>query len=197
MSKKGVSPVVKAAAYGGVGAGLILLLLLFASLLPFMEYAIPAACALVIFYISKECGNQPAFACFMASALLGVLMMPNKEAAILYALFFGYYPIFRGFCITHFPKPIQWIMKFGLFNAAILGAYAVLIFVLGLHELWEEINMGIQFGAVFLLLAGNFGFWLFDILLDRAEWLYMAKKMGIPLRFNGILTSALRKFIKK
>lgn len=196
MGKKGVRPSVKAAAFGGVGAGLIVVLLLGSSLLPFLEYTIPAACALVIFYISMECSKQAALLCYAASALLSVLLIPNKEAAILYALFFGYYPVLHQL-LLRYPKWLRWGVKFLVFDLTMIGSYAVLIFVFGLNELWEEINLGMQFGAILLLLMGNFAFWLFDLLLVRAGELYRAKKMGMSIMPNGYLANFIRRFQKK
>lgn len=197
MKNKGVRPVVKSAAYGGIGAGLIVVLLLCSSLLPFLEYTIPAAGALIIFFICKECSPKTAAGCYAASAILAVLLIPNKEAAILYALFFGYYPIFREFVQTRLPKLVRGILKFLVFDLTMIASYALLIFVFGLDELWEEINLGMQYGAVILLFLGNISFWLFDVLLLRAEQLYQAKQMGLQIRFEGYLARLFRRLQKK
>ncbi len=196
MKQKGVRPVVKASAYGGLGAGLIVVLLLGSSLMPFLEYTIPAACALVIFYIAKECSSKTALICYAAASLLSVLLIPNKEAAILFALFFGYYPVFKQFA-ERFVKWLGIMIKALLFNASMILSYVSLIFVFGLHELWEDISLGMQYGALVLLAMGNVAFVLFDILLTRAEELYRAKQMGFRITFDGYLARAIRRFTRK
>ncbi len=196
MKQKGVRPVVKNAAYGGLGAGLIVVLLLGSSLLPFLEYTLPAACALIIFYISKECSAQTALICYAASTLLSVLFIPNKEAAILYALFFGYYPVFKQFA-DRFGKVLRIVLKAILFNGTMILSYAVLILVFDLSDLWEELSLGMQYGALVMLALGNVAFYLFDMLLTRAEELYRAKQMGLEIRFTGVVATALSRFKRK
>ncbi len=192
MGKKGLRPAVKAAAYGGISTALIMVLMLFSSLLPFMEYAIPAAAALIIFLFEKECGRKAGWICYAASALLCVLFLPNKEPAVLYALFFGYYPLLREVLNVRCRKWAATLCKYAVFNLMMIGAYAVLIFLFQLTELWEDINLGMRYGAVVLLLFGNIAFALYDLLLLRAEQLYQAKKMGLELHFDGYLARFFR-----
>jgi hypothetical protein len=199
VGNKGIRPAVRQMAYGGIGAALILVLMLFSSLLPFMEYAIPAACGLIIGYLEKDCGRKTSFCCYLASAILAVLFLPNKEPAMLYACFFGYYPIWRSFLMQRFwqKRWIQWIGKYTVFNGAMVLSYFLLIKLFGLTQLWEDLNMGMQYGAILLLAAGNIAFWLYDLLLLRAEQMYQAKKMGLKLQPTGYLGRFFSKIGRK
>ncbi len=200
MGKNGIRPTVRAAAYGGISTALIIVLMLLSSLLPFMEYAIPAAAALIIFLFEKECGVKAGWVCYAASALLCVLFLPNKEPAVLYALFFGYYPLMRETLHAKCRRWVAVVCKYALFNLTMIGSYAVLIFLFQLTELWEEINLGMRYGAAVLLLLGNAAFFLYDLLILRAEQLYQAKKMGLEIHPNGYLARFFRtagSFFKK
>lgn len=197
MGKKKIRPIVKTAAYGGMGTGLITMLLMGTSILPFLEYAVPAICAMMIFFIMEECGMQTAVLCYAASSILSVLLVPNKEPAILFALFFGIYPVVQRLLTRHCSKPVQIVLKYLMFNLTMIGAYAVLIYLFGMHELWDELGLGLSYGAAVLLLFGNFAFALFDLLLKKAGELMQAKRMGIPIVLNGYLMRSLRNMRKK
>ena len=102
---------------------------------------------------------------FFASAMLSLLLAPDKEAAAIF-LALGYYPIVKP-KLDRKSKIRRWVGKFLLFNVSILAVYAVLLFVLRLDALREEFSA--MSGALLagLLLGGNFLFWLDDRLLGR------------------------------
>ena len=199
MSNKGVRPVTKAAAYGGIGTALIVLLLLGTSLFPFMEYTVPAACAVVIFFIGMECSDKTALICYAASSLLGLILLPNKEAVMLFALFFGYYPLLKQYLARKLQgrfRSLQTVIKYAVFNTAMVSAYLVLIYLFGLHQLAQDIGLGMKYGMVLMLAAGNFAFYLFDLLMLRFEQIYLARKMGMKIRFDGYLVRMMRRLKK-
>ena len=80
------------------------------------------ACAAVI-----HCGLGYGFAVFAATAILGLLIVPDKGNAIFYTAFFGYYPVLKS-PIEHIKKAwIGWILKLLIVNLA----FAVLWMVIG------------------------------------------------------------------
>ena len=111
------------------------------------------------------CGEKLSWAMFFASAMLSLLLAPDKEAAAIF-LALGYYPIVKP-KLDRKSKIRRWVGKFLLFNVSILAVYAVLLFVLRLDALREEFSA--MSGALLagLLLGGNFLFWLDDRLLGR------------------------------
>ena len=103
---------------------------------------------------------------FAASAILSLLLAPDKEAA---AIFFalGYYPIVKP-KLDRMKKPRRAALKLLLFNAAIFAVYGALLFIFRLDALREELfSMGLWLSLA-LILGGNVIFWLDDKLLERA-----------------------------
>ena len=72
-----------------------------------------------------EYGKGAPWSVFFVTALLSLLLLPNKFPALLYAVFFGYYPIIKE-KIEKIPSRIaQWAIKLGVFGVA-----TVLLFLL-------------------------------------------------------------------
>ena len=140
----------------GVLCALAVAIMAMGTILPAATYCAPV---LVL------CGEKLSWAMFFASAMLSLLLAPDKEAAAIF-LALGYYPIVKP-KLDRKPKIRRWVGKFLLFNVSILAVYAVLLFVLRLDALREEFSA--MSGALLagLLLGGNFLFWLDDRLLGR------------------------------
>lgn len=86
----------KSIAFGGVLSGLAVILMFLTGIFPFAEYALPAMAGALLIIMVIEYGYRYALLCFFAVAVLSLLVGPNKEAAVLFAGFFGYYPILKG-----------------------------------------------------------------------------------------------------
>ena len=120
-----------------------------------------------------------------------MLVLPNKEAAVLYTAFFGYYPIVKAIFESKLPKGIGIILKFAVFNVAVVISYMLLVKVFGMP--FNEL-MGIdgdawwaRFAIPVMLALGNLVFILFDFLLTRLVTVYLAvwqKKFHKMFRFK-------------
>lgn len=66
-----------------------------------------------------EAGAGGGAALFVMTAALGFLILPNKMNAVVYACFFGWYPIMKLYAERIGSVPLQWIVKLALFNAAL------------------------------------------------------------------------------
>ena len=112
------------------------------------------------------CGERLGWAMFAASAILSLLLAPDKEAAAIF-LALGYYPIVKP-KLDRMKKPRRAALKLLLFNAAIFAVYGALLFIFRLDALREELfSMGLWLSLT-LILGGNVIFWLDDKLLERA-----------------------------
>ena len=80
-------------ALGGICTGLAVLMLLLSGVFPMMEYAFPAIAGLFLVPLVLEVGCSTALAAYAAAAVLGILLSPNREGALLFLFFFGYYPV--------------------------------------------------------------------------------------------------------
>lgn len=164
-------------ALGGMITALSVIILVPSALEVFV-YTLPAFAGMLIMLCVIELDKKWAMGIYAAVSLLSLMLVPNKEAAILYVAFFGYYPVLKAFLESKLPKVGEYIVKFLVFNVAMLGAYAVLVKVLGMP--FDEI-MGIEgeggFIAEFILpimlILGNITFFIFDIALTRIVTAYL------------------------
>lgn len=170
-------------AFGGMVAAICVVLEFSTGILPLFLYIFPMICAFLMNILLEECGTKTALCTYAATATISMLIAPDKEAALLFAAFFGYYPIARAYIMMLKRSVIRFIVKLALFNAAIICSYLLLIKFIGLEELGFE---DVKWMWALLLIVGNFAFLMFDILLDRVLAIYNR-------RFRGKLFSSRRK----
>ena len=116
-----------------------------------------------------------------AAALLSLLLCADKEAALLFAAL-GYYPILKARFDAVRPGLLSRLCKLAFFNAAVLAAYAVLLFVLVSDTARAEFReMGKAMTAA-LLLGGNIVFLLYDFVLRRLRPLYVGRLQPVLRR---------------
>jgi len=151
----------RAVAFGGVFSALALLIMCMGTLIPVATYACPVLCLLLLAMVQSITNTRIAWAWYAAVSILSLLLAPDKEAAVVF-LFLGNYPLVRNW--------LKWkrffvIWKLIYFNAVILCAYGLLIWLMGLHHISEEFRALGRYGAVIMLFAGNILFFAVDRLL--------------------------------
>ncbi len=160
-------------AIGGIVSALSLVLLISVAIVPFLTYALPAAAGLLIIFVVVEIDKKWAFGVYATVAILGMILVPEKEVAVMYLAFFGYYPILKAIIESKFPLVIEWIIKVASFVAAIAGSYYLMMKFMGvtIDEVEEWGN-----AAYFILLGmGTVAFIIYDIALSKMIILYLKK----------------------
>ena len=156
---------------GGVIAALGLVLMFLTSLIPVGTYAFPAFAGMLLAVIVIEIGYGYAFAVYAACALLSFLLITDKEAALLYAIFLGYYPIIKSLIERLRNRIIQYVIKLIVFNTTMVGAYFIAIELLSIPQESFSI-MGVSLPWLFLVI-GNAAFLLYDLCVTRLVTIYM------------------------
>ena len=158
---------------GGVVAALSLVLMLLTSIIPFGTYAFPAFAGILLVLLVFNLGYAYAFAVYFVTAALSFLLVTDKEAALYYAMFLGFYPILKG-VIERIPsKPVQYIVKLALFNVCMIAAFYIGITLLSIPK--ESFNLfGVYLPWVFLIL-GNIVFIIYDLCITRLVTIYLIK----------------------
>lgn len=152
-------------AMGGVMVALAVVIMCLGGMIPVATYVCPMLCMLILSFVQRSCGSRTAWAWYGATALLSLLLGPDKEAAAVFAVL-GYYPIVRPALEKMRPK---WLWKGLLFNSAILSMYWMLIHLMGMDAVEEEFRELGTMLLLVLLLAGNLTFFLMDQVLARFE----------------------------
>jgi hypothetical protein len=118
-------------ALGGLCAALSVVLMLASGLLPFSTYALPALAGVVLLPLAVEFGPGTAALAYAAGALLSLFLVPDREASLMYAAFFGYYPILRFRLEKIRSRVWKTALKLLVFNAAVFFVYGLLVFLYG------------------------------------------------------------------
>jgi hypothetical protein len=86
--------------------------------------------------VADSCGDEInkkwAFGVYASVSLLGVLVVPNKEVAVLTRHFFGFYPIVKAAIEKKMPRVVEYILKVLLFLVMMVSAYFLMIRFMGI-----------------------------------------------------------------
>ncbi len=151
-------------AFCGVIAALSTVVMLIAGIVPTASYALPALAGIFAMVIVIEMHVGWAFAVYAVTAALSALIVPDKEAVLLYVIFFGYYPILKALIERIKLKAVAYLIKFAVFNAAVIGAYFIALWLLSLPS-DAFVIFGVSLPWVLLILA-NAVFLVYDFALS-------------------------------
>jgi len=163
----------------GITTALAVVILLL-TVFPTATIALAALAALTGIPVVVELGKKAALLQYVAVSLLALLVVPSPEGKGLYLAFFGYYTVLKAFLEERrWPRLAEWGVKLLVFNAAMVGAYWVMLTFVGLPADSFTIA-GVSLPWVFLL-AGNGVFLLYDRALTGIITKYMCR-WRYPLR---------------
>lgn len=155
----------------GILAALAEALMFLGGVLPFASLACPVLASLVLLPVYAECGPKWGALWYVAVAALGLLIAPEKEAAVLF-VFFGYYPMLKKLFGRCRVRSLSWLLKLVYLNAAVIAAYALMLFVFRIGTVTEDFRDVEQWMLAAMLLLANVCFVIYDLLLGRLEILY-------------------------
>lgn len=145
----------------GIISAFALILMLSTGLISFGTYAFPCFSGMLLVAIVIEFSAKWAYSAYGAVSLLSLFMAGDKEAVIYFIAFFGFYPILKSSLEKIKSKPLQYIVKYAIFNLCIVSAFFVAKFVLMIPD--EEFTLfGVYIPWIFLIIAN-----IFFILYDR------------------------------
>ena len=144
-------------AFCGVLAALMIVIMLLGTMIPATEYLCPAVAGVLIIPVVWEFGGKTGALLYLAVALLSLILSPNKEAALFFALLFG----------------LRVVLKLVLFNAALAVIIALLLFVLVSPDWQADAANWTGLVVAGMLVLGNVAFLIYDVLLARISDLYV------------------------
>ncbi len=152
----------------GLMTALSVVLMMLTTLVPVFMYVLPIVTGLLVLFTADVSNKKWGVGVFFSTAFLSLLLITDKEAALTYALFFGYYPLIKD-VIDKLPKALAWILKFILFNCAAVGIGVMSFYLFGVSG--EEYNEFGKYTIPILLLMANVAFILYDFCLTRNRFL--------------------------
>ena len=150
-------------ALGGMLTAVAVVIMDLGSIIPVNTYVCPVLCILINRIVLELCGRRIGWCYYLATAVLSLLLAPDREAALVYA-FLGYYPMVKPW----FEKlgPVKTAAKLTFFTAMGAASYWILLLVMGAEAAMGE---GWLMTAVTVI--------LWDVLFMRLDWM-----LGAPVR---------------
>jgi hypothetical protein len=161
-----------------VSAVLMALTVVFAylgSIFPAIRVAMIAVASLFTVAAVVEAGLGSAVLVYVGSALLGILLLPDKTAAFLYLLFFGFYPIVKSLSEGIKPQAVQWGVKIAVFYAAFTAVWFLFRALVFSAELLTSVTGAAALGLSLVYLIAGMAFILYDIGLTRLISFYIVR----------------------
>ncbi len=155
-----------------LSAAVGVVLLYLAALLPTGKIFMVCAASLAVVFLRMRFDWRWALGCFAVTGLLGLLLSPSKVPAILYVVFFGYYPLVK-LPAERIASPIwRWAAKLGCFNLAMAGLYAAF------HSVLPAQQGPLAAFPALMLLCANAAFVIYDLALRQGILYYLRHISG-------------------
>ncbi|MGL5312316.1 MAG: hypothetical protein ACRC92_03610 [Peptostreptococcaceae bacterium] len=113
-------------AYGGMLLGVNVILLLLINIIPMNTLFLMGLASLPISVVIMENGPKSGVAFYLASVVLGFIVMNSKSQWILYALTFGVYGLIKYLIEQDRPVYLEYILKIIFANIIIILVYFIL-----------------------------------------------------------------------
>ncbi|MCM1363873.1 MAG: hypothetical protein NC122_01810 [Faecalibacterium sp.] len=178
-------------AIGGMMVALSVIIMI-PSVFETFELAIPAMASVLVLFSVVELGKAWSFGVYAATSIVSLIVVPNKQAVIMYIVVFGYYPIIKSILESKLPKVLEYVLKFLIFNASAILSFFLITKVLGVpfDEFMGITNKESFFGryaVAIILVFANIIFLMLDYCFTCAVTVYVRrfqKKFHKMFRFK-------------
>lgn len=151
----------------GMIAALCTLLMFMTGVFPFATYAMPVLAGLLMVAVAVETGASWAFTLYGAVSILSFLLTPDKEAMLMFIMFFGHYPITKFWLEKIKLKPLALLCKLLCFNFCIVIAYLLIIFVFRIPDILTEFGDFGKYSVYIMFVLDNILFFVYDFALTQ------------------------------
>ena len=149
-------------ALGGIVSALCLLTMFLAGIIAPLYIVFPMIAGVLMMIIAVEVSRSWALLTYIAVSLLSMLITFDKEAALLFIMFFGHYPILRMYLKRIKPAFLCRAVKFVVFNGCIIAYFYTTVYIFGLDQMLTEMGDFGKCGGYIMLAAANVIFVLYD-----------------------------------
>ena len=147
-------------AFCGVLAALSVVMMFLSGVVPVATIASPAIAGCLLIPVVAECGIKHGWAVFVIVGLLSFFLAADREAFLIYVLFFGYYPVLYATLDKIKSKILRYTVKYLIFNGACVLEVLLAAWLFGIPFEFVE-GLGVLTPVV-LLVAANLVFFLYD-----------------------------------
>ena len=166
----------------GVLGALSVAILAMGGLLPLATYCAPMLAGIALVPVLGECPQKYGWMTWAAVSVLAVLLVPDRELSLVYALVLGPYPMLKRRIDRLGSAWVRTLCRLIVFNLAVLVCYGLLLVVFPLPGLMEGFTAGGALLTAATLVTGNLAFLVYDAALRAVAVLY-ARRLRPLLRF--------------
>ncbi len=153
-------------AFSSMVVALSLLSMFLAGIFPFAEYTFPAISGILLTVLVIHFGYRYSLLAYLAISILSLILTPNKEAAVLFVGFFGYYPIIKALFERIKNVAMSFVVKILAFNISVVLCYFVMINIFSMTELISDFEF-IEYGLFAIGVVANITFIIYDLAVSR------------------------------
>lgn len=155
----------------GLLCALAVTLLLMGGVIPIATYCAPLLAMIALLPVLEEYGFKSAAAAYGAAAILALLLVPDRETALVFVAF-GWYPLLRP-RLSRIPShPVRILLKLAVCNSIITLLYGLVLRLMGLTA---DLLDASRWMNLLLLISGNITFLAMDLALGRMTGLWHRK----------------------
>ncbi|MCD7959829.1 MAG: hypothetical protein LUF89_10265 [Ruminococcus sp.] len=152
-------------ALGGIIASMCMMCMFLTGVIPMLYLLLPMATSGLIYIMALETSPHWGLMTYISVGLLSIFVTPNKDASLVFILFFGYYPLLCPILKRLHCPPLAFLIRMAIFNAAVLVFFYGSIYLLGADELWDSLGKYGKYGGYILLGIANVMFVSYDYLI--------------------------------
>ncbi len=167
----------KNTAFCAMVSALSVVLMLVTTVLPVMMYVLPIVTGVLIMLTAEVTSKKWAVGTFFSTAIISLLLLTEKETALTYLFFFGWYPLIRDY-LSKIPKVLQYVLKLIMFNFSAVAIGVLGVYVFGLSK--DDYTEFGRFTIPILLAMANVVFWLYELMLKKYS--FLLKQIGKRIR---------------
>lgn len=168
-------------AFTAVVSALAAVVMMLAGVVPVATVSLPAISGLIAIPVVYECGVRWGFGMYAVVSVLSFLFTADREAALLYIVFFGYYPVLFALLGRIRVRWQRAVIKVLLFNAAMVLEALAALFVLGIPA--DALFIGGKWGIAAMVVLLNLLLFLYDYTIPGLIFVYGKKVHPYVSRF--------------
>ncbi len=153
-------------ALGGIVSSFCLMAMFLTGVFPLLYLVLPMIAGILMLIMVHEVGTPWALLTYLAVGLLSLFVTYDKEAALIFILFFGHYPITYRFLNKLPAKLLRLCAKLLVFNGCMVLYFYMNVYLFGLKDLLDAFEDFGRYGGIILLIAMNPFFLMYDYSLD-------------------------------
>ena len=164
-------------ALGGIVSALCLVTMFLAGIMTPLYLLLPMIAGTLLIIIAEEVSIGSALLTDIAVSLLSLFITADKEAALIFIMLFGHYPILRYYLQKIKLSPIRFAAKMAVFNVCAVSFFYVTVYLFGIKEMLDDMSDFGKYGSYIMLAVCNVVFILYDINLDFVYKIYIKRLM--------------------